>query len=238
MGDERLSLVPRKPESISPFAEECLLGLSSRGLGTRLSIGGAVGLAYYFEYRPTHDVDAWWEEGSGRKDREEVVQCLKGTLARHGSVRTGSWGDVVSVELVENGRVVFSFPIAHRDARLDPPVSAPWPPNTFLDSFRDLVAAKMTTLVERGAPRDFRDIYAPCHAGVLNPETCWDLWKTRLRTSGSEPSASRARLAIQSHLGRIAVHRPLESVTDSEERAKAEYLRGWFRKEFLDALMD
>lgn len=55
---------PKKPRQVSEYAELCLVALADNGLGGYISIGGAFGLAYYLEYRPTHDVDAWWEDGS------------------------------------------------------------------------------------------------------------------------------------------------------------------------------
>lgn len=49
---------------------------------------------------------------------------------------------------------------------------------------------------------------------------------------------ARACLAVQTHLARIATHRPLEHISDPDERAAAEHLRKWFAKEFLDASVD
>lgn len=60
---------------------------------------------------------------------------------------------------------MFSFQLAHRLAQLAPPQSVLWT-DVWLDSLPDLVAAKMVALVERGAPRDFRDIYTLCQARV------------------------------------------------------------------------
>jgi predicted nucleotidyltransferase component of viral defense system len=45
-----------------------------------------------------------------------------------------------------------------------------------LESLSDLVASKMNDLVERGAPRDFLDIYTLCQAEVLSIDECWALW--------------------------------------------------------------
>jgi hypothetical protein len=238
MTSRELHLEPRRPKSMSNYSELCLQTLGARGLGTRFSIGGAVGLAYYHEYRPTHDLDAWWNESAGSKDREAVVTCLQETLGELGQVRTRSWGDVVSVDLLQGKEAVFSFQIASRDAQLDPSVPAPWPPNILLDSFRDIVASKMKALVERGAPRDFRDIHALYNAGIIDAETCWGLWSERIRRGGGDASTSRARLAVQSHLVRIELHRPLERIEDAAAREGARALREWFRREFLDALVD
>ena len=49
---------------------------------------------------------------------------------------------------------------------------------------------------------------------------------------------SGARLAVQTHLARIALHRPLDQITDPTERAAAERVRTWFEKELLNVLMD
>ncbi|NIV31085.1 MAG: hypothetical protein GWN58_16805 [Anaerolineae bacterium] len=105
-----------------------------------------------------------------------------------------------------------------------------------LDSFPDLLASKMVALVERGAPRDFRDVYALCQAGLTTPQGCWELWRQRQLAGGSDTDSARARLAIETHLARIAQHRPLAEIADPKQRAEAEGVRNWFAGEFLDAL--
>jgi hypothetical protein len=66
----------------------------------------------------------------------------------------------------------------------------------------------------------------------------------RIRSIRSEnpltapPDANRARLAVQTHLGRIALHRPLNQIADPTERVAAERVRTWFKEEFLNVLMD
>ena len=235
---EENGMNPQKPQNISPVAEACLLALSGQGLGTKLSLGGAFGLAYYLEYRQTHDVDGWWDASAGEQDRRRIVRCLEDTLRSFGQVRSRSWGDVVSVELVKEGKSVFGFQIAQRGGQLEASQMAPWPPLFLLDSFRDLVAAKMVALVERGAPRDFRDIHALCGAGLADPKLCWNLWRERQRLTGDDVSSARAKVALLTHLARIEAVRPLANITDSGQQAKAEQVRAWFRKEFLDGLLD
>jgi predicted nucleotidyltransferase component of viral defense system len=127
---------------------------------------------------------------------------------------------------------MFSFQIAERSARLEEPVSAGWI-EVPLDSLSDLVAGKMVALVERGAPRDFLDIYTLCQAGLLNVSDCWELWSRRQRLAGSDADFSRARLAIETHLERIALHRPLDKIVDPEQRKQARHLRDWFLSSFL-----
>jgi hypothetical protein len=132
-------------------------------------------------------------------------------------------------------KVAFSFRIARRSAQLEPPAPAPWT-DVLLDGFPDLLASKVVALVERGAPRDFRDIYALCHAGLTTPEECWSLWRRRQQLAGSDTDSARARLAVETHLARIAQHRPLREIADPTKRAEAERVRRWFVREFVDAL--
>jgi hypothetical protein len=44
--------------------------------------------------------------------------------------------------------------------------------------------------------------------------------------------------AWQTHLARIAQHRPLEEIADPAQRTQAESVRSWFAMEFLNALLD
>ena len=90
---------PQRPRQVSEYALACFDALSANNLGQYISLGGAFGLAHYFEYRTTHDVDAWWVEPVSTEDRQQVIWILEKTLQAFGQVRTRSWGDVVSVEL-------------------------------------------------------------------------------------------------------------------------------------------
>ncbi len=209
--------------------------LARHGLGDRISVGGAVGLLHYLDYRPTHDVAAWWDRSATAEDRRRVIQAIEATLQSFGPVKIRTWGDVVSIELAPEGRTVFSFQIAHRPVQLEPPAMLPWA-DIRLDSFTDLVASKMVALVERGAPRDFRDIYALVQADLVTPRRCWELWQRRQELAGSDADHNRARLAVETHLARIAQHRPLAQIADPGQRAEAEAVRRWFAEEFLNAL--
>jgi hypothetical protein len=103
-----------------------------------------------------------------------------------------------------------------------------------VDSLQDIVASKMVALVERGAPRDFRDIYAVCQAGLVTPWECWQLWEQRQRLSGSDTDDARARLAVETHLRRIALHRPLKGIADVAQREAAQRVRQWFTEVLLN----
>jgi len=227
------TIQPHKPSNLSRYAQVCLQALVEAGLSNYLSLGGAVGLFHYLDYRATHDVDAWWSEAVTERQKRDVVDTLTVTLSEFGRVSVRSWGDVVSVELLQENKVVFSFQIAARTIRLQEPVSAGWI-DVPLDSLPDLLAAKMTALVERGAPRDFLDIYSLCEAGVVTVDECWSTWRQRQVISGDNGDLSRARLAIETHLLRIALHRPLEKIADPGQREQARRVREWFSNVFLD----
>mgnify|MGYP005845661581 CR=1 FL=1 len=223
-----------RPQNLPQYAEVCLQALADRGLGQAISLGGALGLMHYLDYRPTHDADAWWSPSTSEEVHQQVVAALQDALRPFGEVRTRSWGEVVSVELVQGGCVTFSFQIASRLAQLAPSSPAGWT-DVLLDSLADLVASKMVALVERGAPRDFRDTYALCQASLVTPRQCWHLWQQRQEATGSDSDAVRARLAIEMHLARIALQRPLASIADPDKRAEAERVRYWFSEVFLHA---
>lgn len=228
------NIQPQKPSHLSPYARACLEALVKANLADRISLGGGLGLFHYLDYRPTHDVDAWWSEPLTEAQKQAVVQALETSLSNFGNVRVRAWGDVISVELSQDGKTVFSFQIAARTLRLEEPVLAGWI-QVPLDSLADLVASKMNALVERGTPRDFLDIFTLCQAGLLSMDECWALWRRRQTLSGSDIDLSRARLAIETHLERIALHRPLEQITDVGQREQARKLRDWFLNEFLQA---
>lgn len=230
MGTE--AAIVEQPKLISEHARACLEALSASGYGRYLSLGGAFGLSHYFEYRTTHDVDAWWVEPVSRADRLQVVRILEDVLKSFGQVRTRSWGDVVSVELIWQTKTIFSFQIANRSAQLEPSVPTSWA-GIMVDAFGDLVASKMMALVERGAPRDFRDIYTLCQSGWTDIARCWELWQKRQQLAASDANVARARLAIETHLARIAQHRPLGQIEDDQQREEAKRLREWFIREFL-----
>jgi hypothetical protein len=223
-----------KPRHVSEHAEACLRALVSAGLANTLSLGGALGLLHYLDYRPTRDVDAWWSDQATAADRQQVVAAIEAVLRGYGEVHTRAWGDVVSVELQREGRTVFSFQVARRSVQLEPPAAAPWIAVP-LDSFADLLASKMVALVERGAPRDFRDIYMLCQAGLTTPARAWELWGKRQEMAGADTDRERAALAVQTHLARIVQHRPLPQVADPEQRVEAERVRNWFQQELLKA---
>jgi len=226
-----------KPKRIPPHAAACLKALSDSGLGKHMSLGGAFGLSHYYEFRTTHDIDAWWNPKTTSKQRKAVVGLIETCLADYGRTRVRAWGDVVSIDLEVDEQVAFSFQIALRSAQLRPSLASPWK-TLLLDSFDDLVASKMAALVERGAPRDFVDIFNLCKKGFLDPKLAWELWKSRQMLAEGDADTYRALLAVATHLQRIELHRPLDKIPSYRERRAAIALRVWFAKDFLHALMD
>lgn len=221
-----------KPKTASEYALGCLEALQNSSAGRFLVIGGAFGLAHYYEYRMTKDIDAWWTEDAGEKEKEEVIRLLEAALARFGEVRLRRFGDVVSVDLRKDKEVVFNFQIAARSALLRTPLESPWPP-VALDSLDDLIASKMTAVIERGAPRDFVDIYEVCKQNLVTVSQCWELWQEREKKRGVDsPDPALGCEGLLLHLSRIERVRPLESIRDVNQRKHAEAVRNWFKYEF------
>ena len=232
------SITPTRPTHIPDFAEICLNALAEHKLGDKISLGGAFALLHYLDYRSTYDVDAWWQSTTPPQEREQVIRTLEAALQNFGQVRIRTWGEVVSIELdTPHKRKAFSFQIADRSTQLQPSISAQWA-DVLLDSLFVLVASKMVALVERGAPRDFRDIHAVCHAGLTAIDQCWQLWQERYSRSGQEADFGRARVAIETHLERIEQLRPLAQIADKAQRLEAQTVRQWYREEFLHAKLD
>lgn len=222
---------PRPPKQISPFARACLDALARSDVGRYISLGGAFGLAHYYEYRATRDLDAWWTNEATREDKQQVIAVIEAALAEFGPTRKRAWGDVVSVELQQEGRTVFSFQVAERSALLRDEIAGVWEGGIRVDALEDLLASKMAALVNRGAPRDFLDIYTLCQSQQTSPTMCWRLWQERQRAAGEDDDLERARLAVRANLARIEAARLRDAV---DEHSAA--LRAWFKREFLDGM--
>jgi hypothetical protein len=224
---------PERPKEIDPLAEAILARLQTQPVARFIVLGGYFALKHYHDYRNTHDIDAWWADDSRESDREQVRGALKAAIEpvaaeRELTLNQRRFGDTESWELLKAGAKVFSFQIASRTLRLEPPVPSPWPP-LLIETFADNVASKMNALVQRGAPRDFTDIRQLVTAGHLTPEECWDLW----RRKNPDVNPGDARLEVGRHLHELELRRPLETLTDSAQREQARQTRAWFRTVFL-----
>lgn len=130
-------------------------------------------------YRDTFDLDAWWAVSPTGPANALLDESMQAVARRHGlACGRRSWGETVSLELMDGPRKMFSLQIAPRDRYLDATLVAAWSP-VRIESLRDNVASKMTALVERGAPRDLRDIHELCRRGLVFNAQCWELYEQK-----------------------------------------------------------
>ena len=91
----------------------------------------------------------------------------------------------------------------------------------------------MTALIERGAPRDFLDIYEICRQNQKTISNCWELWQEREKKRGNKDRDNKIGCeALLLHLTRIEKIRPLENIDNIEQRKNAKKVREWFKNEF------
>ncbi len=193
-------------------------------------IGGGIALKHYVDHRPTQDIDAWWKSAREENDLNLVREAMKRTAKAHNlSLREKRFGATDSIELVDDkSRKVFSFQIAVRDKALDEPIDSAWPPLK-IETLRDNIGSKMNALVQRGAPRDFVDIYELVASGLTTATECWELWAMK----NDEANIESAKALVAAHLRRLEGRRPLDSILNDAERSKAGLVRRWFSDAFL-----
>ena len=224
------------PGNVDIHALACLQALQKSSAGRFVVLGGAFGLFHYHEYRKTKDVDAWWSENAAHNDEREAVDTIEKALQKFGEVRTKGFGDVISVNLMKDSKIIFSFQIARRSVVLEEPDESPWKP-ILLDSLKDLIASKMAALIQRGIPRDFMDIHEICIHEIATVSECWNWWREREKKRGvSEVVFGEAREAVLLHLNRIERMRPLDSIKEDQERDRAFGVRRWFKDLFCGVL--
>ena len=108
---------PRQPRNLPEYALKCLETLVDAGLANRIILGGGVGLLHYLDFRPTVDLGAWWVKDSTEEDQNRILEIIERTLNQFGQVKKRAWGDVVSLELLQEGHKNFSFQIDNRSAQ-------------------------------------------------------------------------------------------------------------------------
>jgi hypothetical protein len=221
-------LRPTPPTNLTPYARELLEALAGHPEAAEIVLGGGVAMSHYLEYRDTVDVDAWWRNEANPLARRLARESMEALAARHAlQFHLRTWGETESYELLREGRKVFSFQIGTRTRFIDVPLPASWPP-LMIETLRDNVASKMTALVERGAPRDLRDIHELCTRGFLDVAECWHLWAEK--NPDRDPQEGRDK--VRFHVQRLHLRRPLESIQSPEARAGAAALRHWFNDSF------
>jgi len=211
------------------LATDVLSALTKSPEAGELVLGGYFALRRYVDYRTTHDLHAWWRTGRTEPTMTSVRRAMREAAERHGlELSERSWGETVSLELVEEGRKIFSFQIAVRSVELEPAAESPWPP-LLVESLADTVGSKMNALVQRGAPRDFLDIHEVVVRGVASVQQCWDWWSTK----NPHIAVDLARAQGLRHIEGIEARRPLESIESGEEREAARRAREWLRGTLL-----
>ncbi|MGH7572154.1 MAG: hypothetical protein ACREMK_09965 [Gemmatimonadota bacterium] len=222
--------IPARPAHLDPLAEEILESLRGSSEAGDIVLGGYFALKHYLDYRLTHDIDAWWRTSRRASTMDRIREVMGKVAAKRGMMlREREWGDTASFELIEEGRKVFSFQIATRSVELDPPTTSAWDP-ILIESLADNVGAKMNAVVERGAARDFLDVKELVTRGLVTVEECWRWWSGK--NAATEVLLAKAN-ALR-HLEALEQRRPLDEITDPEERDHARAARRWVRKSLLE----
>jgi len=219
---------PKPPTTLHPLSRELLESLAGHPEAADIVIGGGVALSHYLEYRDTVDLDAWWRA----EPRADVLAFLETTMreiaVRHGlGFRRRSWGETESLELLRGTVKQYSFQISRRTLALDDTTCSIWQP-VRIETLRDNVASKMTALVQRGAPRDFLDIYHLCTRNVTTAADCWAAFMAK----NPGIPINEAKQKILARLAMIESTRPLETIQPVEARDHAAQVRDWYYRVF------
>lgn len=219
---------PVTPKNLNPLARELLESFAGHAEAAEIVLGGGVALSHYLEYRDTVDVDAWWRTEPSEDVLRFVESCMKALAAKHGlDYRRRTWGETESLELLRGSQKQFSFQISRRTLNLDTALPAAWQP-LWIETLRDNAGSKMTALVQRGAPRDFLDIYELVNHSVLSIPECWNLWL--LKNPGIPVAEAKRKVAARMEM--IALSRPLENIQPQAARDRAALVRAWYRDTF------
>lgn len=223
-----LDLQPKVPSNLSPHAREVLERLRGEPDSGAFVLGGGVALSHYCEYRVTYDLDMWWTAAPDESAWRTATTIMRELASRHGLLfLERGWGDTRSLEWRTAANKAFSFQVSQRTVTLDPPRASAWQP-VLLETFRDNVAAKMNALIARGAPRDISDIFELCSRGFISPSECWLLW--RQKNPGRDSEVARGE--VLRHLAGLETRRPLEAISNPDERFRATTVRGFLRSVF------
>ncbi|MDB6118618.1 MAG: hypothetical protein JWO08_2399 [Verrucomicrobiaceae bacterium] len=221
-------LQPKAPKNLNPLARELLESLAGHAEAAEIVLGGGVALSHYLEYRDTVDVDAWWRTEPADAVFALAERCMKELATKHGlTYRRRTWSETESLELLRGTQKTFSFQISKRTLYLDNAIPTEWQP-LWIETLRDNVGSKMTALVQRGAPRDFLDIYELVNRSLISCDDCWDLWVLK------NPSVSldEAKRKVFARLEMIETTRPLSTIQPIAAREKAALVRSWYRAIF------
>lgn len=213
-------MLPKRPASIDPRAASLLDWKGAQPWASKIVLGGAFALEHYLNYRDTHDCDAWWNEGTDPVERAAILEEIH-------ELRRRAWNEVASLDLVRGTNKLFSFQISVRTTRLADYLASPFG-DVAIESLEENVASKMSALVGRGAPRDFRDIYQVAHELGWSREQLWAWWGRK----NPAYDAAEARTLVRTHLAGIVARRPLDKVP-APQRGETQSVRAWFLGYFL-----
>ena len=219
---------PHQPDNLHPLSRELLENLAGHDEAAEIVIGGGVALSHYLPYRETVDLDAWWRAEPRADALALLERSMQAIASRHGfDYRRRSWGETDSLELLQGNRKQFSFQISRRTLALDDAIPSAWQP-VWIETLRDNVASKMTALVQRGAPRDFLDIYQLCTRNVSSMAECW----TWFMEKNPGVTVDEAKRKIIARLAMIETTRPLETIVPDAAREQAALVRDWYHHVF------
>lgn len=218
-----------KPSHIDPLADQVLELLAGAPEAGEIVIGGYLALQHHLDYRPTHDIDAWWRTRASPTAERAIRSAMeKVAVERRDELRERRFGETISFELFRAGKRSFSFQIAVRSVELEPPVASAWPP-ILIETLADTIGSKMNALVDRGAPRDFLDLQKIVEHGLAKIAECWAFWGRK----NSGQSIDEAKQKTLLHLQSLEARRPLHAIASAEDRQQAQITRDWFHREFL-----
>ncbi len=229
---------PLERDRLNNLARDIIKRVRGEPWASTIVLGGYFALAHYLKnnYRKTNDLDAWWSQETSESQIETVSQRLRDVMDAVASDNNLTFHErtsrgMLSLELQEDGETVFSFQIAPRTREILPPHESPYPP-VKIETIEDNLASKMTELVSRGAPRDFRDVYTVVRQELATVDNLWALWE--LKNPGVVKRDGQ-RQVIQ-HIEAIDSRRPL-SMMPLVERDAAEALRSWLEATSVVSLM-
>lgn len=224
------NILPKVPQNLNPFSRELLESLAGHAEAAEIVLGGGVALSHYLEYRQTVDLDAWWRASPRPEVLAFVEKAMQALATKHGlDYRRRTWGETESLELLRGSQKQFSFQISQRTHYLEQPVPAEWLP-LCIETLRDNVASKMTALVERGAPRDLRDIHELCQQGITSISECWEMWQHK----NPQRQAPEGPEKVLFYIEKLELMRPVEKLPPMD-RPQAAALRSWYRDVFCPA---
>ena len=222
---------PIKPTTLDPRAVALLEWMGAQPWAGFIVLGGGVALKHYLDYRGTKDCDAWWDGAVTAEQRQSVMTEISAALSRlnpGSTLRSDHWGEVNSISVVENGKVVFSFQIAQRTTQLAPYLNSTWG-GVRIESLEDNIASKMSAFVDRGLGRDFSDVYQLHRQLGWTPVRLWELWQKKNPERRQCDAQAQAKVKFEV----LVRSRPLEKITNELERSEVATARTWLQNELL-----